>query len=278
MGALRHANSPHDPVADDRKGMRTLDSYGTVLVLIVLGYVAVSVLGQSEWSHLCIVVLLGLTLVFTLRTSGARLIWRVLAVSYVGASTLLTLIGVALPGVEVVTQWLPLVGGLLLLVTPFAIARRISAHRIVTTETVLGAICVYLLLGFSFAFIYSAIAVHGSAPFFVNHPQATINEYLFFSYTTLTTVGYGNLVPAGNVGQTFAMLEALMGQIYLVIVVARLVSLWGQSRPPAGPRRPSDTGVDFAPDDARPQAGTGIGADKDTVTHESSDEWPLPHT
>jgi hypothetical protein len=101
----------------------------------------------------------------------------------------------------------------------------------VTTETVLGAVCVYLLLGFSFAFIFSGLAAVSSTPFFIGKLQATTNDFLFFSFTTLTTVGYGNLVPAGTVGQTFAMLEALSGQIYLVIVVARLVSLWGQARP-----------------------------------------------
>lgn len=78
-----------------------------------------------------------------------------------------------------------------------------------------------------------AIGLVGGAPFFAGQAHATANDYLFFSYTTLTTVGYGNLVPAGSVGQTFAMLEALFGQIYLVIVVARLVSLWGQQRPGA---------------------------------------------
>ncbi len=104
-------------------------------------------------------------------------------------------------------------------------------HERVTTETVLGAVCVYLLLGFSFALLFMAIGYVSSLPFFTGQLHATASQYLFFSYSTLTTVGYGNLVPAGSVGQTFAMLEALVGQIYLVIVVARLVSLWGPSRP-----------------------------------------------
>ena len=108
-----------------------------------------------------------------------------------------------------------------------------SESASISTETVLGAICVYLLIGFSFSFIYSGVAYVSSTPFFAGLSEASSNDYLFFSYSTLTTVGYGNLVPAGSVGQTFAMLEALFGQIYLVIVVARLVSLWGQERPGA---------------------------------------------
>jgi hypothetical protein len=122
--------------------------------------------------------------------------------------------------------------------TPFVILRRISTDKAVTTETVLGGVSVYLLLGFSFAFIYSGIAlVIHPTPFFTGVPNTTLNSTLFFSYSTLTTVGYGNLVPAGSLGQSFAMLEALFGQIYLVLIVARLVSLWGQERPPRSPRQ-----------------------------------------
>jgi hypothetical protein len=126
--------------------------------------------------------------------------------------------------------------GWLLLVAPMVILRRISMHRSVTTETVLGAVCVYLLIGFSFSAIYAAIDLCSVVPFFTELPHATINDYLFFSYTTVTSVGYGNLVPAGHLGQTFAMIEALAGQIYLVIVVARLVSLWARGPSPPNER------------------------------------------
>ena len=215
---------------------RRTDTYGMVLALIIVDYIAVTTLLNSDWGRVVIVVLLGATLLFTLRTSRARRIWQFLAIIYLLTSTVSTLASALAPGAGIVSQWATLAGGLLLIVTPFVILRRIGAHRVVTTETVLGAICVYLLIGFSFAFIYSAVAYLGATPFFEGQQSVLFNEYLFFSYTTLTTVGYGNLVPAGNLGQTLAMLEALSGQIYLVIVVARLVSLWGQS-PPRPERR-----------------------------------------
>jgi hypothetical protein len=166
---------------------------------------------------------------------------------------------VALPGAKVVSEQTSIAGGLLLIVTPLAIARRISTHRVVTTETLLGALCVYLLLGFSFAFVYSAIGSLGSAPFFTGQSHATPNDYLFFSYTTLTTVGYGNLVPAGTTGQTFAMLEALTGQIYLIIVVARLVSLWGQVRSTAKSRDGGDASTGDVLHDERGRTSEDIG-------------------
>ena len=62
--------------------------------------------------------------------------------------------------------------------------------------------------------------------FFTGVPDPRSSDYLFFSYTTLTTTGYGNLVPAGTVGQSFAVFEMLVGQFFLVTLVAGLVSLW----------------------------------------------------
>lgn len=234
----------HSRLADKR--IRPTDSYGMVLLLIVVDYIAVSALSSSSWGRLTLVVLLGVTLVFALRTSHARRIWQLLALAYLLVSTLFTLVSIVAPGPIDLSRQASNVGGLLLLITPVVILRRIFTHRMVTTETVLGAVCVYLLFGFSFAFIFMAIGLVGTTPFFAGLAQATANDYLFFSYTTLTTVGYGNLVPAGSVGQTFAMLEALFGQIYLVIVVARLVSLWGQQRPGAAAQSTKGADTDHA--------------------------------
>src|SRR5689334_9789421 len=225
--------APHKVGQRIRGLARPADSYGLVLLLLVLDYIAVSAITDNAWGRVVIVVLLGATLLFALRTSHAHRIWQILAIIYLVASTLVTVVSIVVPGATDFSSQTSLVGGLLLLITPVAISRRIVAHRFISTETVLGAICVYLLIGFSFSFIYSAIGFVSGAPFFEGQTQASSNDYLFFSYTTLTTVGYGNLIPVGSIGQTFAMLEALFGQIYLVIVVARLVSLWGQERPGA---------------------------------------------
>ncbi|MGH2514444.1 MAG: ion channel [Ktedonobacterales bacterium] len=221
-----------------------------VILLLILDYIAVSALSGSAWGRVSIVVLLGTTLLFALRTSRARRIWQILASIYLLASTLLTVASALVPGIHDYSQQTSIAGGLLLIVTPFAMLRRISTHRVVTTETVLGTVCVYLLFGFSFTFIYSAIGLVSGAPFFVGQTHVTANQYLFFSYTTLTTVGYGNLIPAGTLGQTFAMLEALFGQIYLVIIVARLVSLWGQERPTIASQGVRDLGSGIAQHDS----------------------------
>jgi hypothetical protein len=217
--------------------LQRTDTYGLVLILILLDYIVLSAFNASTLGRVGIVLLLGLTLWYTLRVSRARKVWQFLAVLVLVTSTISAVISEVTPGEDVVTQRITIAAGVLLLITPVAIARRIATHPVITVETIMGAVAVYLLIGMSFAFIYSAIGYLSGVPFFSGQSAATINAYLFFSYSTLTTVGYGNLVPAENLGQTFAMLEALFGQIYLVIVVARLVSLWGQERPQPLPRR-----------------------------------------
>lgn len=216
-----------------RVAYRLTDTYGLVLALILLDYVLVSTLTTSGWGRVVSVFFLGATLVLTLRVSRSHRIWQLLAVIYLLLSTLSAIASEVTPGADTVTQHVTILAGVLLLVTPLAISGHLAAQPVITTETVLGAICVYLLFGFSFAFLYSGIALLSPTPFFAGQAPSTINNTLFFSYTTLTTVGYGNLVPAASLGQTFAMLEALIGQIYLVLIVARLVSLWGQQRPQA---------------------------------------------
>ena len=211
--------------------LHSTDTYGAVLVLILLYYLVVATFSYYDWGKVGIVFLQGITILMSLRTSQSRRIWQLAALGYLILSVTAAIITALAPDADDLGRHLTIVGGTLLLVTPFVISRRIASHMVVTTQTVLGAISVYLLIGMSFAYIYQAIDLVSATPFFIGHEPATINNYLFFSYTTLTTVGYGNLVPAGYVGQTFAMLEALIGQIYLVIVVARLVSLWGQRRP-----------------------------------------------
>lgn len=221
------------------------DSYGLVLLLLLLDYLAISSISAYLWGNAVIILLLGFTLLFALRTSLSRRIWQLLAILFLVAGGVSAIVAAIVPGVLPVEPIATLSAGVLLIATPFVILRRVIKHQVVTVETILGAVSVYLLLGFSFASIYALISILAPSPFFADYPHtAKASDYLFFSYTTLTTVGYGNLVPAGNIGRMFAMIEALLGQIYLVIIVARLVSLWG--------RQPPSANDDSQPNRARP--------------------------
>jgi uncharacterized membrane protein len=121
---------------------------------------------------------------------------------------------------------------LLVLIAPVVILNRIIRHETIGTETILGAVCVYVLLGIAFSGIYAAIddAEHGG---FFAQTQATTTsnvEFLYFSFITMTTVGFGDLTPATDVGRVAVTFEALLGQVFLVTLVARLVSMYGVQR------------------------------------------------
>ncbi len=120
-----------------------------------------------------------------------------------------------LPAVLLVTATLPIT------------ITRVARHRRVTHETVLGALCAYVLLGLLFAFVFLAVEeVRGD--FFAQageHPQS---EFLYFSFITLTTLGLSAATPSIGFPQALTALEALIGSVFLVTLVARLVTLWGR--------------------------------------------------
>ncbi len=104
----------------------------------------------------------------------------------------------------------------------------------INTRTILGALSVYGAFGLLFTALYQLVDRIQDATFFsgVSHPGTS--DFMFFSYTTLTTTGYGDLVPAGQPGQMIAGLEMMLGPIFLITLVAGLVSGW---RPGEGMRR-----------------------------------------
>jgi asparagine N-glycosylation enzyme membrane subunit Stt3 len=108
------------------------------------------------------------------------------------------------------------------------VVRGLREQGTATIRAVMGVLCIYLLLGMLAAFLYGGMDRVGSKPFFANGAPATTSNCLYFSFITLTTVGYGDLTPRSNLGHTIAASEALVGQIYLVTVVALLVSNLGR--------------------------------------------------
>jgi hypothetical protein len=109
---------------------------------------------------------------------------------------------------------------------------RISHHGTVSFQTVMGGIAAYALLGFAHGSLYQAIDLLADDSFFGE--EVLQGDYLYFSLVTLTTLGYGDLVPATELGKRIVTVEALVGQVFLVTLVARLVSLLGQPLPRQG--------------------------------------------
>jgi hypothetical protein len=122
---------------------------------------------------------------------------------------------------------------LILLLAVVLIVRRVLARPTVTIQSIYGALSAYLVTGLMFAACYSAMEHLGQAPFFADGQPATTQTFQYFSFTTLTTLGYGDFTAAGSGGRAVAVLEAITGQVYLATLVARLVSAYRASGVPA---------------------------------------------
>jgi len=212
-----------------RERYRRGDSYGFLLTLIMISYVVVAVLERSLWERFAISVVLGATFLVTLHTSQVRQRgFRIglVAVLFACLSTLLQ----ALVGREGNDGTTFLVF-LLVLISPIVILNRILRHETIGTETILGAVCVYVLLGIAFAGVYAAVDDFNHGTFFAQTTDPASNvQFLYFSFITMTTVGYGDLSPATDPGRVLVTFEALLGQVFLVTLVARLVSMYGVQR------------------------------------------------
>ena len=126
---------------------------------------------------------------------------------------------------------------------PFFVLRRIFRHDRVTGQTIAGAVCVFLLIALAFSYLFGVIDQWSSVPFFGSDEPTT--AFMYFSLVTITTLGYGDLSPVTEVARFASTAEAVIGQIFLVVVVARLVSLFGTDTAPHLPRANSRE-----PDDA----------------------------
>jgi hypothetical protein len=108
------------------------------------------------------------------------------------------------------------------------VIRNLRAHQEVRVEAVMGVLSLYMLLGLLFAFVYGAIDRLGGAPFFGGGQEASVSHCVYFSFSTLTTAGFGDLTARSDLGHTLTVFEALVGQIYLVTVVSLIVSNLGR--------------------------------------------------
>jgi Ion channel len=203
--------------------------YGGVLVLIAVTYVVSAAVATATGAAVVLLFQV-IALRIILRVSHARA-----AVMRVSAFVLWLTVaaGVILLGVGELRQHAALeetifvLSALLYGVAPITVIRHTLTRRTVDAQTLLAAIAAYLLIGMFFAFTYRAIANVQTAPFFGSIGDGTVNDDLFFSFTTLTTTGYGNLVPAVNPGQTLAVTEMIVGQLFLVTAVAKIVNQTG---------------------------------------------------
>jgi hypothetical protein len=211
---------------------RQPDRYGALLLLLVLDYLAALLVGSHTTGQPVLLLLTILSLLLALHTSQVRGRVLAFALGACGVAVLIAIVEAARNEARA-SAVVSMVVGLLLLSTPVSILRRILGfHRIISSETLAAALCTYLLVGLAFANIYTAIDAWTPGSFDNVDASDRLSDLVYFSFVTLTTVGYGDIVPTTDLARSLAVTEALMGQIVLVTFVGRIV---GQMAAPSRP-------------------------------------------
>jgi hypothetical protein len=203
--------------------------FGAVLLLILAQLVFRLAAPDQGWANFLSILLQAA--VVGVATAAARVPRRVARVVWglIGVVILAAMVTLADPGKEV-GSFLLLTLGLVVLAPAMIVygaLRHLRAERTITLDLMFGVLSIYLLLGFASSLVFQAIGDLGSGAFFDSGAAESPSNFLYFSFVTMTTLGYGDLVPAGGAGRAVAIALALTGQIYLVTVVAIIVSNLG---------------------------------------------------
>jgi Ion channel len=243
---------------------RSGDRYGLLLILLVLCYLFGAFTTGDFITVFEILLFVG-TLLLALRTSHVRprTARLIIGGTVVGSVIVVVLVVSHAASKDTATGIANVWTGLVLLVTVGVILRRILTMPTVTLQGIFGAISAYMIIGLMFASFYAAMShLYSSQPFFASGSPANTRTFQYFSFTTLTTLGYGDFTAAQNAGRAVAVIEALGGQIFLATLVARLVASYRSPRGNGGAPAGGSIAGNPAPGTAPPGAagqdpGTG---------------------
>jgi hypothetical protein len=224
-----------------RERLQEGDTYGLLLMLIIATYFLLAFIGTSHWGKVALAVAFAGVLLLTLHTSHVRGRWMRITIVLATITISLNIVQAIIDseGVTGLTYlWIGFI-----IASPIVILTRILRHPSVDLETILGAICSYLLIGIAFGSIYGMLQTVGSENFFAQSGPYERIDFLYFSFIVLTTTGFGDLTPLTSIGKVLVTLEALIGQVFLVTIVASLVASFGfRRRAPIGDTTYDDRG------------------------------------
>ncbi|MGB2710426.1 MAG: potassium channel family protein [Conexibacter sp.] len=213
--------------------------YGIVLVLAIVAVIFLIVAPTGALSRAIGLLVTSGMLLVVVATSRTERTLRESAGALVALATVAIAIAVAFRWIP---QWVAsATAAALVIVTLVQLVRglvRLLRSRGVTVQAVAGALAVYLLLGILFSFAVGTAARAGHGDYFAQGTDGTESQHVYYSFTSMTTTGYGDLTPATRGGRAIAVLEMLTGQIYLVTVISLLVGNL-RRRGDVGPRDPA---------------------------------------
>jgi hypothetical protein len=214
-------------------GLAVTHAYGVVLLLILVSLAFQLGAADAAWARVVTIALQSVTLLAALRVSRAHR-WLLRLAAVFATVAILGSVGALIGTGDLGADAARAVGLLLVAVAPVAIVigvvRDTREAGAVTMRTMFGVLCIYLLLGMLFAYAFGLIDELSSGPFFAQTKSNSISDFLYFSFTTQTTTGFGDLTPATGLGRSLTVTEELLGQIYLVTVVAVIVGNLGRPR------------------------------------------------
>jgi hypothetical protein len=198
--------------------------YGVVLVLVLALVVFVLVAPTAGWSRAVALAIEGAALMVAIGTSRSR---RVVRRRRAAAAAAAALVGVMTVTIGVVPSSVTLaISGLLAFAIPAALGGgllRMVGERGVTGQVVAGSLAIYLVIGLVFAWTIGVVTRLDASPYFAQGTSGSDGQHVYFSFTVLTTTGFGDLSVAGPFGRTLTVLEMLTGQLYLVTVIGVVV-------------------------------------------------------
>ncbi|HMU26331.1 MAG TPA: potassium channel family protein [Solirubrobacterales bacterium] len=210
------------------------ERYGFALLLILASMIFIMATHDGKWSNVISLNLQAFALFASTRAAQPRMAIRV---------TVGVIIGLVLVAAWIQAGFTSSVNddfvrlstfSLVVIATPaiaWGLVRQVKARGMITTHTMLGVLCIYLLMSLAFSAAFGAISAVSGDPFFQQGAaDGTTNNYLYYSLTTITTVGMGDFTPATNLGRSLTAAEALIGQIYVITVVAVIVGNLGRPR------------------------------------------------
>jgi hypothetical protein len=197
---------------------------------LLVASVGVSIIAAPTGSSFAILIALeGAAVLIALRSISARAVFWPLLTGLVIVSLVVSLV----PNESARTAATTL-DVFVLLALPVIFVARFRRDLYVTVQSVFAAVSIYLVIGMVYAIVDATWSKLTGQSFFAQNADPTLSQYTYFSFITLCTVGYGDLTPATATARALAVSEGLLGQLYLVTVIALVVSNLGRRRASAG--------------------------------------------
>jgi hypothetical protein len=198
--------------------------YPAVLLLMMTCVVFLIAAPDTSASRAVGITIEGVALVLAVATSRARESVRLRRALVIGVVMVLAVVLIA---VGTSPRWLTAIIAIAVTAAvPTVLVRgllRLLRASGVTFNAVAGSLAIYLSTGLVFAWVIGFVAQVGTTPYFAQHAGTTVGDKIYFSFTVLTTTGFGDFTPATPLGHALAVIEMLTGQLYLVTVIGLLI-------------------------------------------------------